>query len=111
VFIRADPWQHLVVIPVSDTKLGATFSLRVQPHARRNAIAGVVGEALKLALTSPPSEGRANAACIEFLAELLNVPKSSVTIAAGETSRSKLIRIKSLSATQVQERLSKYLRG
>jgi uncharacterized protein (TIGR00251 family) len=64
-----------------------------------------VGEALKLALTAPPIEGRANQACIEFLAELLNVPRSSVTIAAGQSSRSKVIRVAGLSAEQVRERL------
>ena len=46
-----------------------------------------VGDALKVALTAPPVEGRANEACIAFLADFLNVSRSSVTIAAGETSR------------------------
>ena len=94
------------MIPVSDTKLGATFTVRVQPRARRNAVAGVLGEALKLSLTAPPVEGRANQACIDFLAELLGVPRSSVTIAAGETSRNKLIRVRGLSAAQVLQRLN-----
>jgi uncharacterized protein (TIGR00251 family) len=79
--------------------------VKVQPRARKSAIVGEVGEALKLALTAPPIEGRANQACIEFLAELLNVPRSSVTIAAGQSSRNKVIRVAGLSAEQVRERL------
>ena len=65
---------------------------KVHPRARKNAIVGEVGDALKLALTAPPLEGRANEACIAFFAELLNVPRSSVTIAAGQSSRNKVIR-------------------
>ena len=79
--------------------------MKVQPRAKKNAITGEVGDALKLALTAPPVEGRANEACIEFLAEVLNVPRSSVTIAAGETSRNKVIRVRGLTAAQVEASL------
>ena len=77
------------MIPVRDTASGATFQVKVHPRAKKNAITGEIGDALKLALTAPPIEGRANEACIAFFAEFLNVPRSSVTIAAGETSRNK----------------------
>ncbi len=93
------------MIPVRDTPAGATFQVKVHPRSRKNAVTGEIGEALKVALTAPALEGRANEACIEFLAKLLNVPRSSVTIAAGETSRNKVIRVADLSATQVEERL------
>ena len=93
------------MIPIRDTPAGATFQVKVHPRARKNAITGVVGDALKLALTAPPVEGRANEACIAFFAEFLNVPRSSVTIAAGESSRQKLIRVAGLSAAQVEEKL------
>lgn len=93
------------MIPIRDTSHGATFSVKVHPRAKKNAIAGEFGDALKLALTAPPVDGAANAACIKFLAEVLDVPRSSVTIAAGETSRQKLIRIQGLTATQVEQRL------
>ena len=66
---------------------------------------GEIGEALKLALTAPPVEGRANQACVEFVAELLKVSRSSVTIVAGQTSRNKVIRVQGLSAAEVQARL------
>jgi len=93
------------MIPIRDTASGATFSVTVHPRAKKDAIAGEVGEALKLALTAPPVEGKANEACIRFFAELLRVPRGSVTIAAGETSRNKVIRVQGLTAAQVQERL------
>jgi len=93
------------MIPVRDTAGGASFAVKVQPRARKNAVTGEVGEALKLALTAPPVEGRANQACIEFLAELLKVPRSSVTIAAGESSRNKVIRVAGLTSEQVRQRL------
>ena len=98
------------MIPIRDTDRGATFAIRVQPRASRNAISGEMGDALKLALTAPPVEGKANEACVEFLANLLKVPRSSVTIASGESSRNKVIRITGLSAGQVEQRLLEHLR-
>jgi uncharacterized protein len=84
---------------------GVTFAVKVHPRAKRNAITGEVGDALKVALTAPPVDGKANDACIEFFAKLLKVSRSSVTIAAGLTSRNKVIRVAGLSAQQVRERL------
>jgi uncharacterized protein (TIGR00251 family) len=93
------------VIPVRDGDKGATFAVRVQPRASRNAIAGEMGDALKIALTAPPVEGKANEACVDFLANLLKVPRSSITIASGESSRNKVVRIAGLRASEVEERL------
>jgi uncharacterized protein len=93
------------MIPIHDTPAGATFAVKVHPRAKKNAIAGELGNALKLALTAPPVDGRANAACIEFFANLLDVPRSSVTIASGETVRRKVIRVAGLSADEVRRRL------
>jgi uncharacterized protein len=93
------------MIPIRDTPAGATFCVKVHPRARKDAITGELGDALKLALTTPPVEGRANEACVEFFAKLLRVSRSSVTIAAGESSRQKVIRVAGLSAAAVAERL------
>ena len=79
--------------------------MRVQPRARRNSVVGELGEALKIALTSPPVDGRANEACIEFLAELLAIPRSSVSIASGQSSRNKVIRIAGCTAAYVRNSL------
>jgi uncharacterized protein len=90
---------------IHDTPTGTTFAVKIHPRARKNAITGALGDALKLSLTAPPVEGRANEACIEFLANLLNVTRSSVTIASGQSSRRKVIRVSGLSADEVQKRL------
>jgi hypothetical protein len=83
----------------------ATVAVKVHPKAKKNAITGQVGDALKLSLAAPPVDGKANAACIEFLAELLRVPRSSVTIASGQRSRNKAIRVAGISVEEVRNRL------
>ena len=93
------------MISVQQTPAGATFAVKIHPRAKKNAITGEVGDAIKLALIAPPVDGKANAACIEFFAKLLEVPRSSVTIAAGQTSRNKVIRVAGLLAEEVRERL------
>ena len=93
------------MIPVYDTSAGASFVVKIHPRAKKNAITGEVGDALKLDLTAPPIEGGANQACIEFFANLLKVPRSSVTIASGQTSRRKVIRVAGLSADEIRKRL------
>jgi uncharacterized protein (TIGR00251 family) len=93
------------MIPVHDSGSGVTFAVKVHPRAKKNAITGELGDALKVSLTTPPVEGRANEACIEFFAKLLKLPRSSVTIASGQNSRNKVIRVAGLSSDQVRERL------
>jgi uncharacterized protein len=85
------------MIPVHDTSGGASFSIRVHPRAKKNAITGEIGDVLKVSLTAPPGDGRANEACIEFFAKFLKVPQTSVTIASGLTSRNKVIRVAGIS--------------
>jgi uncharacterized protein len=91
-------------MPESDHS--TTLNVRIHPRAKVNAITGRMGGALKVSLTAPPVDGKANEACIDFFAKLLKVPRSSVTIAAGQTSRNKLIRVAGLSAKEVEARLS-----
>jgi len=98
------------MIPVQESAKGIVFAVKVQPRAPRNAITGAVGEALKLAVTAPPVDGRANQAVIEFLAELFEIPRASVTIASGETSRNKVVRIMGLSKHAVEAKLSENLK-
>jgi uncharacterized protein len=99
------------MIPFHETAKGVTFAVKVHPRARKNAITGVVGDALKLALAAPPVEGRANQAAIEFLADLFEIPRSSVTIASGATSRNKVVRIAGMSRQAVGRLLGEVLLG
>jgi len=93
------------VLSINETAAGVTFAIKVQPRAKKNAIRGEIGDALKVALAAPPVDGKANAECVEFFSELLRVPHSAVMIAAGETSRNKVIRVVGISAALVRERL------
>lgn len=77
------------------TEGGIVLTLHIQPRASKNEVCGVQGDALKIRLTSPPVDGAANKLCREFLADLLDVPKSAVEIISGETSRHKRVRIAS----------------
>lgn len=94
------------MIPIQQQGASVTFSVKVHPKARRERIAGVVGAALKLETTAPPVEGKANEACIRCFAALLKVHRSSVTIAAGRSSRNKVIRVIGISAARVEQALA-----
>jgi uncharacterized protein (TIGR00251 family) len=80
---------------------GCTLTVRVHPGARRNGVTGVHGDAVKIALTTPPVDGRANEALIAYLADALRLPKANVALVTGATSRSKLLRITGRSAAEV----------
>lgn len=77
------------------------LSLHVQPGAKRTEIAGEHGNALKIRLGAPPVDGKANDCLIAFLAERLGVPKARVVLEAGQTSRSKRLRITGVEAKAV----------
>ncbi len=94
-----------LILDQQATSGAVTFAVKLHPRAKKNAITGELGAALKLSLTTPPIEGRANEACIEFFAKLLKVPRSSVTIASGQNSRNKIIRVAGVTAQYVQDRL------
>ena len=95
------------LIPLHESSDGVTFAVKVHPGAKKNAITVGVGETLKVSVTAPPIQGKANAACIEFLAKLLKVPRSSVTIASGRSSRSKIIRVTGLPAAEIAKHLAR----
>ena len=93
------------MIPLQKSGGSVTFSVKVHPRAKQNAVTGELGDALKVSLTAPPVEGRANDACIDFFAGLLKVPRSSVTIASGQNSRNKVIRVAGVTGQYVRDRL------
>jgi len=93
------------VIPFHEGPDGVSFAVRVRPRARRSAIIGELGDSLKIALAAPPVDGRANEACVEFLAELLELPRSSLAIVSGHSSRNKVICVSGISAVELKKRL------
>jgi uncharacterized protein (TIGR00251 family) len=70
------------------------LSLRVQPKASRDELAEPLGDALKVRITAPPVDGKANSHLIRFLAKTFGVAKSAVILESGDSSRSKRIRIR-----------------
>lgn len=81
---------------------GCTLSVRVHPGAKRDAVTGTHDGALKISLTAPPADGRANEALIAFLAERLGMPRSSITLLQGATSRSKTLRLIGITAQEAE---------
>ncbi len=71
------------------------LQIRVQPRASRDALAGVMGDHLKIRLTAPPVEGRANEHLIAYLAKLFGVPLRDIVLERGKTSKRKVLRIRS----------------
>ena len=92
-------------LPVRDTADGCTLAVRVHPGAKRNAVGGFHAGALKVSITAPATDGRANEALIAFIAEWLGIPKARVTLISGATNRSKTLRIAGKSAAEVQAAL------
>ncbi len=88
------------------TKDGITLAVRALPGAKKTAIAGVYGAdataQLKVAVNSPPIEGRANEALIAFLAEFFSLPKSSIELTSGKSSRSKVFLLRGISLAQAE---------
>jgi uncharacterized protein len=80
---------------------GCTLSVRVHPGAPKNGVTGVHADALKIALTAPAVDGKANEALIAFLADALRLPRARIALVSGSTSRTKMVRITGKSATEV----------
>ena len=82
-----------------------TLELKTIPNAPRTAIAGWLGDALKIKVHAPALEGRANDALLEFLAETLGLPRRAVTLVRGDKSRHKIVRIEGLALSEAKARL------
>jgi uncharacterized protein (TIGR00251 family) len=89
------------MIPIRETETGVVFRIRVVPRAARCESAGFQDDALKLRITAPPVEGKANEACVALLAELLGVKKGQVAIIAGHASRTKTVAVKGVNAKEI----------
>ena len=76
---------------IQKTPRGAVFKVLVKPRSFKNRLIGIHGEALEIKITAPPVNNAANRMCIKFLAKALDVPKSSLEIVSGHTSRNKQV--------------------
>jgi uncharacterized protein (TIGR00251 family) len=79
-----------------------SFAVRVQPRASRDEIAGEWQDGLKIRLTAPPVDDRANEALRRLLAARLKVPLAAVRIASGERSRTKRVEVRGVTAAVIQ---------
>ena len=82
-----------------------TFLVRVQPRAKRNAVHAAAGGGLKVYVTAPPEDGRANDAVVETIAEWLGVKRRQVEIVSGATNRNKVVRVTNISQAQLDAAL------
>ncbi|HYV04544.1 MAG TPA: DUF167 domain-containing protein [Blastocatellia bacterium] len=93
------------MVEITEKEGSVALRVRVQPRASRTELSGEHAGALKLKISAPPVDGKANEECRRFLAKLLDVSAGSVEIIAGASSRDKVIRIHNISADRVREAL------
>lgn len=94
----------------SDKTKGTVLAVRVTPRARKNEITQILDDGtIKIRLSSPPVAGKANAALIKLLAEILQVSLSSIEVVSGESRRSKLIYIRGLEPQIADQRIEEAL--
>jgi uncharacterized protein (TIGR00251 family) len=91
---------------VRDVVDGCTVSVRVQPGARKDTVLGLHGGAVKIALSAPPVDGKANDALVAFVAEKVGLPRARVSLLSGMTNRNKVLRVTGKSAAEVRAALS-----
>lgn len=95
---------------VGQTRQGAgLLHVYVQPRSSRNRICNIHGDALKVAITAPPVEGKANKAIIRFFAKLFGVAPKDVVLVAGEQSRSKTLQFPTVGEQQIKDQLQQHL--
>lgn len=97
---------------LSNGRRGAALAIRVTPRARRDEIVEILpDQTIKVRLTAPPVEGKANEALIEFLAKVLGVAKSRIEIVAGASGRDKLVSIIDMDSADAQALIFKQLKS
>jgi len=81
------------------------IKVKIVPGSSKNKIIGVYNDSLKITITAPPVEGKANKKCIAYLAKYFNVAKSKIEIISGQTSKNKLIEIYDISQKEFLDKL------
>jgi len=84
----------------------ARITVKVHPRAKRTAVTGRLGDAYKIDLAAPPVEGKANAECERFLAELAGVPRAGVRVVSGQTGRMKVVDVGGIAAEELARLLT-----
>lgn len=79
------------MLPIEKKPDGIVLNIYVQPKSSKNEISGIHNNALKIRITAPPSDNKANQMCLKFLAKQLNLPKSNLELISGKTGRNKQI--------------------
>ena len=90
---------------LSETPEGVILNVRAQPRSSRSGIDGLLGDAVKVRIRCAPVDGKANKELVETLADAFGLPKSSVIFKSGETSKTKRILLRGLTAAQVSLKL------
>lgn len=90
------------MLRIVPTATGVRLSVRVQPRASANEIAGLYGDALRIRLTAPPVEGAANEALVDFLSGTFEIARRNITIVAGSSSRSKVVELRGITEDRVR---------
>ncbi len=89
-----------------DGKHGAALTVRVTPRASKTAFGGVLEDGtVRIRVSAPPLEGKANSALVKFLSKVLGVNRSRVEIVAGEKGLDKILSIIDMNAEQVEEKI------
>jgi uncharacterized protein (TIGR00251 family) len=94
------------VIVIGDHDEGLILPVRAQPRARRPGILGEQAGALKVAVTAPPEDGRANQAVLEALAEALGIRRAQLELLSGATARDKRFLIRGVERTVLEQRVA-----
>ena len=82
------------------------LQVKVIPGASRDEIVGLVNQTLRVRVVAPPERGKANAAAVRLIADVLHLPSSAVRVVAGHGSRLKIVEIDGLEAGDLAARLS-----
>ncbi len=91
--------------PLTATKSGVRIAVHVQPRASKSELVGLHGDAIRVRLAAAPVDGAANAALVDFLADVLRVSRADVAVVAGLTARRKAVTVRGLTPAEAARRL------
>ena len=94
-----------MTLRIKDYKDGIQFSGLIHPRSANNKICGLQDEYLKIRITSPPVDGKANKMCVKFLAKILSISPSQIAIVSGQNGRKKIIRIDGMNTSEFLKKI------